>query len=172
MSASSFDRIKQERLSDLLEWALDTSLGTLWLVREDVWKQRLQHNDYDQGSTRRFHPGLSMRVKKARYLHEAVPMFHGTSYRSDCYCGPIHVRGLTREMGEDHITCFGDHIAPILMQEIALKDPAASLECCEGDMLATKKVIANLHKPRLNNDEMHHYKTWLKAKGLIHDEPD
>jgi hypothetical protein len=168
MKQNKTEQTKHDRLSDMLEWAFDTSLGTNWFVREDLWKERL--DKYDKTNTRRCHPGLSMRSTRVAHFYETVHMLHGTSYREDLYCGPIQVRGLTKKRGDDHITCFGLHIAPVLMREIAQKDPNGDSDILEGDPFASKKVLRNLHKPVLNDEEMQHYKAWLKAKGLLHDE--
>ena len=55
----------------------DAPLGSLWIVLEEIWKERIP--GYDQNSTRHDHPGCS--IRRAGLTIEPIAMLHGTSQR-------------------------------------------------------------------------------------------
>lgn len=62
---------------------------SLWRVQETVWKNELRNQeiDYDQHSTRKWHPGLCLwNQNRPPESWENLPMLHGRSKR-----GPIQI---------------------------------------------------------------------------------
>lgn len=57
------------------------AFGSLWFVRENIWKKALAHLNYDQNSDKRGHPGCSVR-EKFHTLGISPWMLYGTSNKS------------------------------------------------------------------------------------------
>lgn len=158
-AAEKYANIFNERMALLLSACVDVSAGTLWWVREDVWKEKSKKYDHD--STRMGHPGLSMRHEPVTSLYEYVPMLHGTSGDR----GPVVARGLSEEYGPDYPTSFG-RLAPagIVVQDMVKSSGQGPLI---GSGLATRRVVGNPHKPRLDESEMGQLQNWMRKRGLM-----
>ena len=156
----------QRRIEQMLR-CLDVSLGTVWRVREDLWREafRRMGQPYDEHSARRWHPAVSLREYPPASLHEFVPMLHGTS--SDA--GPVVVRGLTRECGELHPTSFGNIVSPaqIGLHEITSRDSAAPRDRLTGHWFDFKRVAHNSHKLKLDAGELASLRAWATRRRIL-----
>ncbi len=123
--------------------AVDTCVGTLWWVEEDFWKKKLGAV-YDLASTRKGHPGLSIRQRPPASPYEMIPMLHGSTGNR----GPVRVEGLSDE--PDHLTSFG-----------SLRPVGAGMD------LFFYAIRQNRHKPRLDQKEQAALLNWLKQKDLL-----
>ena len=141
---------------------LDFTAGTLWRVREDVWKDKLGE-DYDQESTRTWHPGLSIRKKQPQGFYEMIPMLHGTSANT----GEVIVKGLTPDKGDYHTTSFG-HLAPASVRSgmVFTADKVMPGEKPEGRWHDHNPITKNHWKPRLNEWEHNQLIEFLRRRRL------
>lgn len=131
-----------------LNFLADYSLGTLWNIKETLWKERI-HDDEGYDSNRVWHPGLSIRRTRLTASYEMVPMLHGTSRGSKRTC--VVVKGVTESEGNDKKTFFGRIFAPIQIT----------------DFLFDRNAISkNTYKSKIDDDEMNQLEKWLKRKGL------
>lgn len=123
--------------------AYDIYLGTLWWIDEELWKQKIGFG-YAQRSTRKAHPGLSIRQSPVATPFERVPMLHGTSSRK----GPVKACGLSRD--NERVTYFG-RIRPVRMGL--------------GSFL--RDIHKNVYKPELTDEEKAELVNWLRQKELL-----
>jgi len=167
MSASPLttEQVQKERVSKVLSTCLDMSLGTVWRVRESLWKEcfRQQGEPYD--SDREWHPGVSLRAAPLTCVNEFIPMLYGSSGAH----GPVVARGLSREKGPHHPTSFGGIVRPA---RVCFKDATAKMRALgkrdlEGRMIDRSPVSANLDKPRLSEAELADLRRWAKARNLL-----
>lgn len=151
----------EERLNRLVDLLFDFGFGTVWCIREDLWQEMAPQ--YDQQSTRSWHPGVSTRRGGALALYEAFPVLHGSSHP-----GPVPVKGLTKERGEDHIAYFGRFIFPTFLNvaEVASAD-SSDRSKTHGYWFEHSRAVANVHKPRLSEAEMDQLETWLTNMELL-----
>jgi len=134
---------------------LDTSLGTLWWVREKVWAEKIAN----YSSNRKFHPGLSVNEAKAHESREYVPLLHGTSRRhGNC----VVVLSLTRDEPE-HPTYFGQ-IRPAKIEASLFTSGATTLWHDEPGWTRRAAVVKNHHKPWVTEGEEEDLLQWLTAK--------
>lgn len=146
----------------LLTTCFDMGKGTLWKVREDVWKTNLRQNHYN--STRTWHPGLSLMKRKLGSIREYVPMLHGTTDTR----GPVVVKGITTDKGEDHSTSFGRMIRPAPLPVTAMIPTGpVNADLPKSNPLRTRGISQNTHKPNLTDTEMNNLNNWLDSKGLL-----
>lgn len=67
----SFDEAGRRRIFSFISAVgLDVYFGSLWWVDESIWKTQADH--YDQQSTRKAHPGLSLRKQPLETPYETV----------------------------------------------------------------------------------------------------
>ena len=141
------------RLFDIL----DTSLGTLWWVREDVWQSKI--HSYDRRSTRDSHPGLSVDESKPDQRKSYAQMIHGRSDRrgsSFCVCG------LTKRE-RDRIAYFGQ-IHPVPIDARLFTRETTALRPDDPDWTGRVAIVANNYKPRLTPDEHEEFVRWWEVK--------
>ena len=133
------------KLMQLLRGCI-VSFGSLWWVDEQVWKERV--GGYDKQSTKRGHPGVSLRRVPVRDSMEIVPLLHGTSGSA----GPVVARGLSpdEDKGPNFPTSFGRLVIPA---PLAL-----------DEMSGRSRVKPNNWKPRLNQAEMNALDAWDKRR--------
>lgn len=142
MSASAFNQ-------------LDTSLGTLWRVRENVWAEKIAN----YSSNRKFHPGLSVNEAKAHEGREYVPLLHGTSrHHGNC----VVVLGFTKDEPE-HRTYFGQ-IRPAKIEASLFTSGATTLWRDDPDWTRRAAVVLNHDKPWISEIEEAELLLWLAAK--------
>jgi hypothetical protein len=157
----------QRRIERLLQICLDVSLGTVWRVREDLWREtfRAQGQRYDEHGTRCWHPGLSLREQPVSSLHEYVPMLFGATGEH----GPVVVRGLSRERGPAHATSFGRILRPAHLSVRAMTSPPsdAPADRLTGPWFDRSRVSRNAHKPKLDQNELENLRAWAQRRGLI-----
>lgn len=163
----TLEEAKEKRLSRLLDTCIDMSFGTVWRVREEIWKQsfRQQGQRYDWESDRKWHPGVSLRSTPLTNVHEYAPMLHGSSGDH----GPVVVRGLTHDVDSDYATSFGRIVRPA---KVAFKDATSAAravckEDLEGRLIDRTLVSANLDKPRLTATELEDLRGWAKNRNLL-----
>ena len=147
----------------------DLGMGTLWRVKEEIWKQKLEIRNY--ASDRKWHPGLSIFKQRdlggeRRTVEETVPILYGSSGKK----GPVVVKGISNDGKYDdgHTCVFGKIIAPILLGESKLeeKDRKDGPFGTELDDLWYKEfdVVPNRQKPRVNDEEYAQLENFLKRK--------
>jgi hypothetical protein len=148
------DDIKAIRLQALLNACLDVSFGTLWWIREDLWKER--NPAYDQESEKIAHPGVSIRSSPPAGLYEFVPVLHGTS-RS----GPVAVLGLSRRQPL-RPTYFGRLSFPAEIPILEFVRPAKDTdpEALVGPWYRRSRTSPNLDKLRVTPDEAAALEAW------------
>ena len=98
---------ESQRCLQLCEWTGRFSLGSLWCVGENLWKQSLP-KFYDQKSDRVSHPGVCIDAPN-KGIHATVSMLDGTHSRD--YHKPLVSFRLDDSTG---LTYFG-HFGPIKM---------------------------------------------------------
>ena len=133
-------------LSDvmILNTTLDYLIGTLWMANEALLKKRIPH--YDQDSTRKGHPVLSI-VSKKIIGNEKIPMLVGSSQgRGADFCA-TKVRGDGKETWFGSLGRFnaGDFIERGGIQELS----------------------KNYRKPCLDNSEMIALNEWMTKREMI-----
>ena len=158
------EQVQDKRLSAMLATCLDTSMGTLWKVREDIWKAELS-KVVRYVAKRHSHPGLSIRIRPVTSVYERIPMLHGTSGSQ----GPLVVKGLTRARGPNYPTTFGRIVKPasILGRELVDVADEPPFEVGPHSPLRYRRVLQNGDKPRVSDRELQSLKTWARKKNLI-----
>jgi hypothetical protein len=142
---------------------INTSLGTVWCVKESLWKEWISH--YDQRSTREMHFGLSMlRMPLALHSNGFVPMLHG---RSEASRRCFWASGLSEEMGTDYKTYFG-HLGPtqLPMSEISDNPTIKKSDLDVAWAYDCLRVRPNDHKHQLSSSEKEYLISWLKRNNL------
>ena len=133
---------------------LDTSLGTLWWVREKEWAEKIA----DYSSKRKSHPGLSINQAKARECPSYVLMLQGTSEQRG---SSVVVRGLKRK--EPARPTYFRRIAPIetclFTAETTNRDPD------DPDWTRHTAIVRNHDKPWITEDEQENLFRWQEAQS-------
>ena len=131
----------EERRFKALDCLLDYSRGTLWWVKDRLWKEAASGFVIK----RRGHPGLSISNRKAEGLYDYIPMAIGTTRRPR-HC--VVVRNMTdpKEEGE-HVTHFS------VLRPMRLRF---------NDFGSSESIHMNEYKPRVDNAEMHELNEMLK----------
>ena len=123
----------KERRFKALDCLLDYSRGTLWWVKDWLWKEA----DPNFVVKRRGHPGLSISNRKAEGLYDYIPMAIGTT-KCLRYC--VAVKNMTDpEENGDRVT----HFSVLRPMRLRFDDFGSS----EG-------VHMNEYKPRIDHAEM------------------
>lgn len=93
---------RQKAICKLMQFAY----GSLWVVGENIWKEKLASRGYDANSNRLVHPGICLQgATGSDCLHSVVPMLHGTSNRT---YPAYKVTNFFNKLGEEkHISYFG-----------------------------------------------------------------
>ncbi len=163
----TLEEVQNKRISQLLKACIDMLFGSVWRIREGIWKEKFlqQGQRYDWNSNRQWHPGVSLRTAPLTSLHEYVPMLHGSSGDH----GPVVVRGLSQELADDHATSFGTIVRPA---RISVKDATSpsrirSKEQLQGRLIDRSIISANMHKMRLDEAELESLRSWAKNRNLI-----
>lgn len=141
---TSMDEARSSRnLHALNTLPISYTWGSLWWVDELIWKEKVTH--YDPNSTRKSHPGLSLRRYPLTTPYEMIPMLHGTSKKNRA---SIQVQGTC---GDKNRTTYFGKIRPV---DIKL-----------SELFSTVKP--NSTKPTLNEQEMHELTEWAIQQGVI-----
>lgn len=155
------NEVALQRWECLLTTCFDLGKGTLWQVREDIWQAHLRLKHYR--SNRVWHPGLSLMERKLENSREYIPMLHGTTDTR----GPVVVKGITTDKGEDHTTSFGRTIRPTALPVVALiPGGPVKEEIPRTNPLRKCGIHQNIHKPRITDDELQHLNAWLGTRGM------
>ncbi len=144
-------------INELLTRTWDSGFGTIWRIREDLWREVLSNYPW---SGRLWHPAVSLRSSPFRADHSYVPMLHGVSGDQ----GPVVARGLTEEGGEDYPTSFGKIRSPgkIVSSEFNTATFDSELERWSR----CTRVAMNFHKPRLDQLEASALRKWWKRRRV------
>jgi len=149
-------------LLELLNTCYDYTIGTLWCISEEIWKERI--NDYDQESTRTMHYGLSARTTRLNSL-EMIPMLHGTSSSST---DSVVVKGCSKNKGVDYSTYFGYKCAPISPLDFTRTPEEYDANFLESgdpkDWTRVQCIKINSHKSQITDNERRHLETFLKHR--------
>jgi len=138
--------IQEMRWSVLARTVMDFTFGTLWWIKESLWKELLTSR-YDLHSTRYSHPGLSLRRIPVTDLYSQIPILHGRSKR-----GSVAVSGLSSEY-PNRITHFGTLIAPAPVHEAL-------------PWMGPARIEKNTIKPRLLGTEQTQLEAFVRRRGL------
>lgn len=159
------EQVHKDRLSRLLKACFDMALGTVWRVRESLWKDSFRQQGQPYDSNREWHPGVSLRTAPLTCVNEYIPMLHGSSGDA----GPVVARGLSRERGTQHPTSFGRILRPanISLKDPHLKERVSGSEKLEGRLIDRSPVSANLDKPRFNEEELADLRRWANSRNLL-----
>ncbi len=155
----------ETRISEALPSLFDFSFGTLWWVREDLWKESFsqENQPYDLASPRSAHPGVALREETQENLDifEFVPMLYGSSNAA-----PVTIRFFPDSPTKR--THFGSILrpAPPPIPEFIYPAPDDDPSRLSGNLLRKKRVIANLDKPRADENEIAVLDNFLKSKNL------
>jgi hypothetical protein len=150
-----------------LLFSTDVSMGTLWRVKESVWKDQLP-SFYVAKEKTKMHPGLSIMQAKSASSEITVPLLHGTSSRPR---GPIVVKGFSsadEKYGEHHKCSFGKILCPAQIPKKKMEEFDRSTTVFDPGLGpnwdAEFDVIPNRHKPRVSIDEKEKLDQFLKRK--------
>lgn len=148
------ENLTDPRLQALLSACIDLSFGTLWWIREDLWKER--QPGYSQESERIAHPGLSVRSVPPAGLFELVPLLHGTSGY-----GPVAVSGLTRRQPLK-TSYFGRLLFPAQIPVVEFTRPARDADPDEltGPWYRRARTSPNWEKLRITSSEAAALEQW------------
>ena len=148
-----------DRLLAMFNSFYNYSVGTLWKVREDLWKEKLSK---DYNSSRKWHPALSVRNGKITTTYDRIPILFGTSKGK--HKRHVVVKGVTREGGKNKLTFFGKFIVPMYMADFTGQN--SQPRNLTGWELDSRPIVKNCDKPKLTDDEFNQLKNWMKKKGL------
>jgi hypothetical protein len=156
--------------------SVNASLGTVWRVKESLWKERIFN--YDQSSKREMHFGVSVQQMPSLGVG-FVPMLHGSSEESaerEIERTPLlsltpfrhklfYASGLSSRRdknGNEYRTYFG-HLTPALLPTEEIGDDS-NVEKTDLDFAWTHdclRIRRNAHKSRLAPPEKAHLIRWL-----------
>jgi hypothetical protein len=148
-----------DRLVEAINTLFDYSAGTLWFVKEDLIKIRVQK--YDQNSTRKGHPAISIR-KKPVVGTEKIPMLTGSKTKKG---GTFLVKGVFEKKSE---SWFGNCFLPLMIQDFLHGKPPEKPKSPKEKALNRpydKMVEKNHIKPKLSEDEQKNFESWLQKRG-------
>ncbi len=139
--------MEQERKLQFFNGLVSYLWGSLWWCREDFVMQ--QYSGWHEND-RAAHPVVSLRRTPFKNPAEVVPMLVGTSGAA----GPVIVKGLTLDLGEEHLTSFGTIIEPgwFTMADFTKYENCAK-NVQHGPWTKVKMMWPNLHKPKLDKSE-------------------
>lgn len=130
-----------ERRFKALDFLLDYSKGTLWWVKDRLWKEA----DPRFVVKRNGHPGLSVCRRHASGLYDIVPMLIGTTKKYDP-CVKVKNLDDPAEAGERTT-----HFAVLRPKRLRFNDFGSA-----------KGIYPNDYKPRIDLDEMNQLDELLK----------
>jgi hypothetical protein len=158
-SVSSFDLITHL-------FSTDVSLGTLWRVKESVWKDKLP-SFYVAKEKTKMHPGLSISKYDASEADDVIPLLHGTTSPK----GPVVVKGISNDnekYKENHKCSFGQIIFPALIPKKKMEEFDRSTTVFDPGLgpkwTEEFDVIPNRYKPRITSKEREQLDSYLKRK--------
>ena len=140
---------------------IDYTIGTLWQIKEELWKTRVHSNEhYD--SNRTWHPGLSIQKNRVVESYELIPILHGTSKGS--HKTSVVVKGITKYGGSNKQTYFGRIFAPMQIADFTGENDIKTDKLVGYKSIKT--ISVNSHKPKINDKEMQQLENWMQNKGL------
>jgi hypothetical protein len=149
-----------------LLFSTDVSMGTLWRVKESVWKDQLPAFYVAKEDTK-MHPGLSISKYEACGADDIVSLLHGTTSSK----GPVVVRGFSNDSDkydENHNCSFGQIIYPALIPKKKMEEFDRSTMVFDPGLGpnwdAEFDVIPNRYKPRITSEEKEQLDSYLKRK--------
>ena len=144
MSVRSYNFQEQSERLNLLRFVsrlLGCDFGSLWWVRDSLWKSTVA--SFRESSQRGGgeHPGVCCRETEPASPFDAFPLLFGTSGE----VGPVVARGLSPGSPPDSPTSFGVLLAPTLLE-------SRDFFQIEGDQ-ESGNARRNRHKPRFDEKE-------------------
>lgn len=127
--------------------------GSLWFVKESVWKEVIPN--YDQNSTRKAHAGLIFADKKYTSLHDTVNIMIGTSSPWGSQKG-FRVDGVVLNSPKRYT--YFRIIRPQFVETCPL-----GVQEFTGN---SENIQRNLEKPSLNEKEIRSLNDYLWRKGV------
>ena len=156
-----------DRLLRLLNTCYNYTLGTLWCVNEELWKERI--DGYDLNSTRKFHFGLSVRKRPLLSL-EMIPMLHGTSRGSR---SSVAIKDCSHNNGKEYVTYFGNCIGPVSPLDFKRLPEEHDPDLLESrdSMAWTSQVLLkpNSHKLRVTLSEEKNLEKFIEQRSCWND---
>jgi hypothetical protein len=167
-----------ERRTIVVSRVLRLSFGTMWWVKEAVWKFAVPPAfEYDLASTRKAHPGISILEEQAetpKISH--VPLMHGSSRAQSREC--VTITGF--DSYDPNRRCFFGHlISPAHMPRVWIGNFAVDEHSFRREwqrMFGTAnatlwvnkpQVFANEHKRRATPDECNLLRQLLERLGIF-----
>lgn len=142
-----------QRLLDAINTLNPASRGTLWLVKDEVWKQIIPRFV----CKRKGHPGLSLgRKEKYRSLLDTVPMMIGTSKNHD----GLRIDNAMPISSRKSCSTYFSILRPLM---IVGKEEPFAVKNFTGH---SEFIQKNHDKPRLDADEMFRLEAYLFGKGI------
>ena len=131
-----------------LLFSTDVSMGTLWRVKESVWKDQLP-SFYVAKEKTKMHPGVSIMQAKSASSEITVPLLHGTSGKK----GPVVVKGISNEQkyDENHKCYFGKIIYPALIWLVGWVFVIAGVYLAGPELVAKLKEYLVIFKNKILN---------------------
>lgn len=122
--------------------------GSLWWTAERLLVKKFRRY---HGSDRKGHPVLSLRETPLEDSGGMIPMLFGCSGNR----GPIVVKGLTKDRGQDYTSVFGTIIEPGWFEaEDFTRYHEEQLQKGCGSLDDIKDMWPNFDKPMVSDDEM------------------
>jgi hypothetical protein len=144
----SMEEARRLRWVKFFDTLLNPLFGSIWWIDESIWLHTLRAQGYGTKSTRKNHPGLSLREsERIRELSAAIPMLYGTSNRS---VRAFQVHGLT--CTQPAATYFG-HFRSVSLPLLTFKD---------RDL-----IRINMDKPRLDAAEQQALREYIDQTGMM-----
>ncbi|MGI6393660.1 MAG: hypothetical protein ACOX2F_02840 [bacterium] len=148
-----------EKLVNFFNALFNYSVGTLWFIKEELIKTRVQ--DYDPNSDRVGHPAVSIR-KTLLISLEKIPMLTGSSKNRG---NNFLVKGIFHENSENW---FGSCLVPLLVKDFwhgKIPEKPRSPKERAMDRPYIKMIEKNDIKPQLDESEQINFKKWLEKRG-------
>lgn len=151
-SGAALPDAHEKRWFELFLFAYKHDFGTLWFLRESLLKR--EYPSYDQNSTRRAHPGLSINRLPAVGIRGTIRMLIGTRRRHGL---AFEVAGVMDSGPADQNTFFSV-LRPLRAMPVHFL-PRPDLE---------PEITRNTHKPALNQEEREELEKCLSPAGRKH----
>lgn len=139
-------------LAELINFTHDFSFGSLWWVKDTLWK--ILKKDFHLSKKKKYHPALCLGGKKVTSIYQTVPMLFGSHSNNSGF--PLD--GLTSKEDKKDKERYG--YFPLRCYNIAV-----------NNMFGKEPGLSrNSFKSKLNETEMNELKKYLVKKGISFNE--
>ena len=135
----------EESWVDLINLTKDFSFGTLWWVRDRVWKA--VKPDFHLKNPRKKHPACCLGRKKIESIFQTIPMLLGSHSFQDGFA----VDGVSFDANKNKHGYFAFRPYNIAAFYVIGRDP---------------DMVMNESKPKLTDKEQRQLKSYLKNRGV------